>query len=42
MAQAHLSSIDMSSVDQDDPPSREEEENVKSMQLDSGKNKINN
>ncbi|XP_051926856.1 protein phosphatase 1 regulatory subunit 1B-like [Hippocampus zosterae] len=35
MAQAHLSSIDMSSVDQDEPPSREEEDNVKSTQLDS-------
>ncbi|XP_057681794.1 protein phosphatase 1 regulatory subunit 1B-like [Corythoichthys intestinalis] len=35
MAQAHLSSIDMNSVDQDDPPSGEEEEDVKSPQLDS-------
>ncbi|XP_077407634.1 protein phosphatase 1 regulatory subunit 1B-like isoform X2 [Vanacampus margaritifer] len=36
MAQAHLSSIDMSSVDQDDPPSDEEEENADS---DPGKQK---
>ncbi|XP_077358832.1 protein phosphatase 1 regulatory subunit 1B-like [Festucalex cinctus] len=34
MAQAHLSSIDMSSVDQDEPPSGEDEENADS---DAGK-----
>ncbi|XP_061562594.1 protein phosphatase 1 regulatory subunit 1B-like isoform X3 [Phycodurus eques] len=36
MAQAHLSSIDLSSVDQDEPPSGEEEDDDKSPRSDSG------
>ncbi|XP_061612466.1 protein phosphatase 1 regulatory subunit 1B-like isoform X2 [Phyllopteryx taeniolatus] len=35
MAQAHLSSIDMSSVDQDEPPSGEEEDDDESTRSDS-------
>ncbi|XP_061562593.1 protein phosphatase 1 regulatory subunit 1B-like isoform X2 [Phycodurus eques] len=35
MAQAHLSSIDLSSVDQDEPPSGEEEDDDKSPRSDS-------